>query len=171
MSKIIIAVLIFSLILSCKEKSAHTENIIGDSTLVVTKISSVDSAVALKFMNEYIENENLQMKGEGLELVKWVNENPFATQSLKTELQKILDKAYKIEPEIGLGFDPVLDAQDFPEEGFELENIDHKTGYVTLAGKQWKEFKVRMRLIESDGKWLVDGVGIINVPESQRAPR
>jgi len=125
-------------------------------------------ANALKFINGYMENSN-KMAGR-VDIVEWVNSNNLSTEHFKAQLKKIIDGAYKAEPEIGLGFDPILDAQDNPA-GFELETFDEKTNYLTVRGTDLIEFKLTMKVIEENGNWLVDGCGIVNIPDDKRAKR
>jgi hypothetical protein len=37
--------------------------------------------------------------------------------------------------------------------------------------KDWTEFKLTMKVIEENGNWLVDGCGIVNIPQDKRAER
>jgi hypothetical protein len=123
---------------------------------------------ALEFINGYVENWN---KGSArANTVEWINSNNMTTENFKNELKKILDEAYKEEPEVGLDFDPILDAQDGPEKGFDLDNFDETTNYLIVRGKDWPEFKLTMKITENGG-WLVDGCGIVNVPIEKRSAR
>jgi hypothetical protein len=120
---------------------------------------------ALAFINSYVENTNKM--GQAVETRKWVNSNDLSTSGFKTELNKILDEAYRKEPEVGLDFDPILDAQDNPNI-FGLESFDETTNYLVVKGKDWPEFKVTMKIKEENGRWLVDGCGFINIPNDKR---
>jgi hypothetical protein len=131
------------------------------------KINKVDNA--LKFINSYLENSNKM--ADRVDILDWVNSSNLSTKGFKAELKKIIDDAYKAEPEVGLDFDPIFDAQDNPDKGFELEAFDEKTNYLTVRGTDWKEFKLTMKIIEESGNWLVDGCGIVNIPEDKRAAR
>lgn len=71
--------------------------------------------------------------------MQWINNSLYASKNFKVEYNRILKEAYKNDPEMGLGFDPVLDAQDYPEEGLELESSDLKTGYMVYRGKSQKD--------------------------------
>ena len=104
-----------------------------------------------------------------INITDWVNSNNLATKGFKTELKRILDDAYKKEPEVGLDFDPILNAQDWPDKGFELASFDERTNYLTVSGKDWPDFKLTMKITEENGNWLVDGCGIINIPTEKRA--
>lgn len=72
---------------------------------------------------------------------------------------------------MGLGFNPIFDAQDFPEKGFELIDCDTRLGYVTVKGIDWPDFFVVLRVVQQDKKWLVDGAGVVNIPVGKRAKR
>ena len=131
------------------------------------KVNKVDNA--LKFINGYVEIINKTT--DKVVINDWIKSNNLTSKGFQSELIKILDEAYMREPEMGLGFDPILDAQDYPDKGFELESFDGKTNYLTVQGKDWPDFKVTMKIIEVDGNWLVDGCGIINIPYDKRAKR
>lgn len=134
---------------------------------VYQKVTKVDNA--LKFINGYIEN--CKKLNDNVDMVAWVNSSNLTTKRFKTELKRIVDDAYRREPETGLDFDPVLDAQDSPDKGFELEAIDEKTNFLTVKGKDWQEFKLTMKIVEEDGDWLVDGCGVVNIPKEKKAGR
>lgn len=124
---------------------------------------------ALTFINAYVDNCN-KMK-ESIGVVEWTNSNKLTTQRFKTELNRLMEEAYKLEPEIGLDADPIFDAQDYPDKGFELESLDNKTNYVVVKGKNWPNFKLTIRMIKENNYWLVDGCGIVNIPITKRKSR
>lgn len=132
-----------------------------------TEASSDDEnyQAALDFLNLYIENMHT------LEILEYVNGSPLATESLKSELERILIEAWEANPKVGLEFDPLFDAQDYPHEGVELADFDPVTGYVMVKGIAWEDFRVAMRVVKLDGHVLVDGCGVINIPEEKRAER
>ncbi|MBK6833593.1 MAG: hypothetical protein IPG89_04680 [Bacteroidetes bacterium] len=72
---------------------------------------------------------------------------------------------------MGLGADPIVDAQDYPSKGFELESIDEQTNFLIVKGKDMPEFKLTIKVVEENGNWLVDGCGIVNIPKDKRAAR
>ncbi|MGV8813429.1 MAG: hypothetical protein ACOH2D_04895 [Gelidibacter sp.] len=121
--------------------------------------------VALDFINSYIESIN------HLEILEFARKSPLATDKLKTELENIVILAWEANPRIGLLADPLVDAQDYPSEGFELDTFDPKTGYVMVKGIDWEDFKVAMRVVNENGHILVDGCGAVNMPENKRAER
>lgn len=155
--------------ISCAQREKENKDVLSETSQVTTpqKINKVDNA--LKFINGYVENSNKM--NNRVDIIDWVNSNKLSTKSFKSELKKIIDDAYKAEPEVGLDFDPILDAQDNPDKGFELETFDEKTNYLTVRGTDSKEFRLTMKIIKENGNWLVDGCGIVNIPQEKRAER
>ncbi|KAA9332620.1 hypothetical protein [Adhaeribacter soli] len=126
------------------------------------------SEVALSFMNNY--KAHCDSASKSMDTGKWIEFNPLLTPSFKITYKKLVDEAFKTDPELGLDADPIFDAQDYPDEGFILlENGEN--GYVTLQGKDWPDFKLVVKVIQANNNWLVDGAGIINVPEEKRVKR
>jgi len=124
---------------------------------------------ALKFINGYVDNA--MKMAEAVEMTEWVNSSGLVTPKFKAELKRIIDEAYESDPEMGLDFDPILDAQDFPEKGFEFVSIDETNNLITVKGKDWPDFVVVLKVATEKDQWLVDGCGIVNLPEDQRAER
>jgi hypothetical protein len=124
---------------------------------------------ALQFINSYVDNCN-KLK-ESVAMKEWVNASNLTTNRFKTELKSLVDKAIQEDPEAGLGFDPILNAQDYPDKGFELESFDHNTNYIVLKGKDWAEYKFTIKMVLENGHWLVDGCGIINIPKNKENER
>jgi len=102
---------------------------------------------------------------------EWIRQNPLLTDNFKNRYTTLVDSADKKDPELGLGSDPIFDAQDFPEKGFSILKIDTVNRYVTVVGNDWKDFELVLKLDQENNKWLVDGAGIINVPGDKRAKR
>ncbi len=127
------------------------------------EMSKLDYNVAIKFMDDYIVYNNKLRRT--VKLTDWVNNRQDVTLQFKNELQKILLEAQKDSPEFGLGFDPIFDAQDYPDK-FEIDKIN--TDYVTVKGISWSDFKVVMRLKLEGEKCLVAGAGIVNIPEDEQ---
>ena len=127
-------------------------------------VQKPDPQVALDFINAYVENAN---KREGpLEIRDWFRSSEIITEAMRSALIKMIDEAWEREPEIGLSYDPVFNAQDYPEKGFELKAFDEKQGLVTVEGIEWPGFSRNIRIVIIDGKTLVDGCGVINMPEN-----
>lgn len=127
------------------------------------------TSIALKFINDYTDNCN-KMK-DAIEIMEWVNANALASDAFKRELKVILDKANALDPDYGLGFDPIFDAQDFPDDGFQLARFDTTTNNVVVEAKSWDGFEITMKMKNLNNNWLVDGCGVINIPESKQSPR
>ncbi len=124
---------------------------------------------ALNFINSYIVDCNKMKKSIGY--LNFVKSSTLTSNSFKTELQKIVAEAEKEDPELGLGFDPIVDGQDYPDEGFELKQFDSKTNIIVVKGKKWTDFEITMKVILENRKWLVDGCGIINIPKNKQSKR
>ena len=141
----------------------------GETSIKKTAEITVQSSnpqVALDFINAYVENANT-MEGR-LEIRDWFRSSENVTEDMRSALIKMIDEAWEREPEIGLSYDPVFNAQDYPDKGFELRAFDEKQGLVTVEGIEWSGFLRNIRIVVIDGKTLVDGCGVINLPEKMR---
>ncbi|MCX7549642.1 DUF3828 domain-containing protein [Xanthomarina sp. F2636L] len=125
--------------------------------------------IALEFINNYVEFCN--DRNTELGLTDWISKQPNISENFKNELKKISTEAEKNNPELGLGFDPIFDAQDYPDNGFELEKAEFKSEYITVKGKDWNDFKLKIKMERKNEQWLVNGVGIINMTENERVGR
>lgn len=132
-----------------------------------TTDSQPDYDVALQFINGYVDCCN--QTSDAKEQLKWIQNQSLLSRNFKSEFARIVDEAWKEDPEYGLGFDPVFDAQDYPEKGFEIDSIDQD--YVIVKGKEWSEFRLTIKLTKQDDQWLVDGAGIIQIPKEKRIRR
>ena len=152
--------------LSCNSKSATKPETAASPS---KEQANPDFDVALKFINDYT---SFCTKGDQrVTDSEWIKQNPLLITNFKTRYEYLLDSAKKKDPELGLDSDPVFDAQDFPEKGFSILNIDTLNRYVTVSGNDWKEFELVLKLEQENDKWLVDGAGIINIPADKRAKR
>ena len=77
------------------------------SPLSYADCSPASQQAALKFINSYVKQADSD---------QWVAKQTSLTPSFKAAYKKLVDEARKIDPEIGLGFDPIVDGQDFPEK-------------------------------------------------------
>lgn len=141
------------------EKENEEKTIIGDSP----------ESTALTFINSYIADCN-KMK-ESVGYLNFVKSSELTSSNFKTELQKIVDEAEKIDSEVGLDFDPIIDGQDYPDEGFQLKHFDSKTNFIVVEGKNWEDFEITLKLVIENNKWLVDGCGVINIPKKYQSKR
>ena len=147
-------------LISCQQTNNSETNNVHETEEKSVEQGQPDTDIALNFINGYVANCNKMSEAESA--MDWVHPNMTVSVSFKNELNQMMEEAYETDPEMGLGFDPIFNAQDYPQEGFELESVDPKTGNVTVAGKDWKEFKLVIRLIY-DREWLVDGCGAVNM--------
>lgn len=122
--------------------------------------SAPDQHVAFDVLNDYVSNCNA-MKDAG----EWVENNDELTTDFKRDYQKMMQEALEADPELGLGFDPIFNAQDYPEKGFRIvSNEGSESPVITLRGINM-DMSVKVKLKEVKGRWLVDGMGVIRVPE------
>lgn len=118
---------------------------------------SFDPQIAVKFMNDYVRIlDNRKTNTE-----EWIKNNQILTVKFKAEYKKSVT-GY---------FDPILDAQDYPDKGFKIVKSDSISGYVILQGIDWENFFLTVKIVLQDNKWLIDGAGIVNIPENKRSKR
>ena len=165
MKQIIIGLNIL-LITSCGQSHETTNTKKTDATEAMPQNTQLPAEQALKFINSYVNNCN-KMK-ESLGVIEWTNANGLTTINFKKELKTLVENAYKQDPELGLGFDPIFDAQDYPEKGFELVSFDEKTNFIVVKGKDWADFKLTLKMVEENEQWLVEGCGINNIPKDKQ---
>lgn len=128
------------------------------------------SEVALKGLNDYISFVNKRhSKCRNCSVVEMIEQHDTFTSNFKKLHTQLIEKSFEDAPDYGLGFDPLLDGQDFPDEGFTVKLIDGD--YITLKGIDWPEYEVTVKMKLEGGNWLIDGAGIINIPEDKRAKR
>ena len=104
------------------------------------------------------------MKG-AVGIFEWVESNKMVTKSFKDELKRMIDEAYNKDSEIGLDYDPIFNAQDYPEKGFEIESFDRENNFLILRGIDWPKFKLLIKISRENNTWLIDGCGSININE------
>lgn len=150
------------IILSCQTTDSKSET----SETTMSQSTEPDYQVAIKFINDYLDFTNDRQSETGL--IEWGNSRKDVTVTFKSELKRILNEAEKNDPELGLGFDPILDAQDSPNR-FNLDKTESE--YLIVKGENWTEFRLTLKMKLKENKWLVDGSGIINVPKDKRIKR
>jgi len=128
-----------------------------------------DFNVALTFINDYTKFCTKAAQRPTNE--EWIKQDSLLTEDFKDRYKNLVDSAQKKDPELGLDSDPIFDAQDFPEKGFSILKADTASGYVTVVGNDWKEFELVLKVKQEHDKWLVDGAGLINIPQEKRAKR
>ena len=127
------------------------------------------SKAALNFMNEYTKyNVDFFNKRTKEETDHWVQRNTRLTPNFKKSYKEMVEAARKSDPELGLDFDPIFDAQDYPDNGFKFLTCDEKSDVIRLVGNGWENFKVTVKVIRHENDWLIDGAGVINISEDLR---
>lgn len=162
MKTLTIILLALSTLISCNSTGSKSESI-NQNTAQTT---APNYEVALHFINEYLNYS--KDRNSQITIPEWVNNRSDVTIGFKTELNKILTEAQKQDPELGLGFDPILDAQDSPNE-FEIDKTDSE--YLIVKGVKWNNFQLTMKLKQEGDSWRVDGSGIINIPKNKKIKR
>jgi len=151
-------VAIFALFLISCNTSGSNEN---GATQELKEQNEPNYNIALNFINEYVSRS----MNPYVDIVDWVNERRDVTDDFKAELKRILDKAAEEDPIMGLGFDPILNAQDSPVQ-FELDYVD--SDFVIVKGIDYSEFQLALKLKYVNNAWLLDGAGIINIDSDKR---
>ncbi|MDO9212333.1 MAG: hypothetical protein Q8Q54_14245 [Methylococcales bacterium] len=129
-----------------------------------------NAVIANQFINSYIKYNNAVYQQKTQESVlEWLQKNKTVTPHFTQSYQQLLAQAEKADPELGLDFDPILDAQDYPEQGMKIASCDEQSGLITLVGKDkaWENFKVVVNVLDK----RVDGAGVINIPKDKQASR
>lgn len=116
--------------------------------------------VALTFLHSYLDY--LNDRNVKIGRVEWIRKQTTVTENFKTTLTKFIESSEFLD------FDPILDAQDYPE-GFEIYETDSE--FVIVKGTDWPGFKLTLKLLKVGKEWLVDGSGVINVPKERRRKR
>ena len=161
-----------SLLISCDnfQKKSNTtitkEKSIAKYTIIPQEINY---NVALDFANNYVSYMNDTIGKISVD--DYVKQDELLSDNFKKRYKTIVDSAYKVESEVGLDFDPIIDGQDFPDKGFKIKTIDKATGFVTLKGIDWEDFELVLKVVNENEKSLVDGSGIINIPTNKQVKR
>ncbi len=131
-----------------------------------TLINEPDYEVGVQFINDYLNFCNDLQTNTGI--VEWIGNRQDVSNEFKSELKRIIKEAESRDPELGLGFDPILDAQDNPDQ-FEIAHKDSE--YLIVKGIDWPDFQLTLKLKLEGENTLVDGSGIINVLTEKRIKR
>ncbi len=157
---------------ACKSIDKETINIddTATSTINVNK-QKADFTIATTFINDYVRFLHKHFEGNAdTTQLNWIMQHPLLTKKFKKEYKTLFD-AIKADPEMGLDFDPIVDAQDFPDNGYEIASIDSTNNYFVMKAKEHGGFNITMKLAKEDNRWMVDGCGVINIPENKMAGR
>ncbi|NSL53398.1 hypothetical protein [Uliginosibacterium aquaticum] len=128
-----------------------------------------EAALALRFMQGYLAYNDAVFLGSSSQPVEaWLDANPLASPGLRKAYRAKQAEGLQRDPELGWGFDLLLDAQDYPEQGFELRRCP-APGYVELQGRGWPEFSVTVKTVRLGKALRIDGAGVLNIPPARRA--
>jgi hypothetical protein len=132
--------------------------------------SAASKEAALSFMNTYVK----YISADDADADQWVAESQTLSTAFKTAYKKLVDDARKEDPELGLDFDPIVDGQDFVEHFDQVKQCNESSGVLIISGK-WPDSKETMEVAVKPSKendqWLIDGAGVINIPEAEQAQR
>lgn len=159
MKKLAFLFFIVSLISCQPKKEAATE----------TLKTTLDYNVAVTFISDYALF--LEKSNDETATISWIQNNTLLTATFKDRYEALLEEARKEDPELGLGFDPVLDAQDYPDKDYTIKTIDSLNGFVTVSATEWNDFEVVLKVVSDGNQSKVEGSGVINIPEDRRAVR
>ncbi len=93
---------------------------------------------------------------------KLVKRSSQLSPAFKEAYAALMAKGLKDDPEAGLGYDPIICGQDFPDAGFKVTGIAivGDTAGVAKVSSKDKNFKqtISVILMKIDGKWLINGI-------------
>jgi hypothetical protein len=131
-----------------------------------TQNHPVNCDVAVKFINDYYDyTDKHPNKADS-----WIAESDLVTERFKMRYKRIIDSAWEKEPNVGLDFDPIFDSNGLFGK-VELVDCDTKNGYVLVRISDAPEHKLTLRLVHEGSRDMIDGAGIINIPESKQINR
>ncbi len=140
-------------ILSCGSEQSTDQQ----QPSVVSSNRETAVQTALQFVNDYVAyNDSAGVRASS---VDWLFAQPNVTETFKQKLKEAVEAA-QVE-ESGLDADPIINAQDFPEQGFEFDSCDSAAKFIVVRAIGQPEFKVTVKVIEQQGKFWLDGCGEI----------
>jgi hypothetical protein len=92
---------------------------------------------------------------------KLVQRSPQLSPGFKKAHAALVAEAKKDNPELGLGYDPIVCGQDFPEAGFAVTSITLKeTAGSAVVSSKAKDYTktIPIALVKLEGKWFIDGI-------------
>jgi hypothetical protein len=136
--------------------------LLGLASLIAIPAYCDDKADATKvvdsFYASYIAGISKEKPDDADKMVK---KSPLLSPGFKEAYAALIAKARKADPELGLGYDPIVCGQDFPDSGYAVKSISLKeaTGSAVVASKD-KNFKqtIPVTLVKIDGKWFINGI-------------
>lgn len=134
--------------------------------LVVQSGISADSSdgepsqVAVNFLNAYVKASASFPNGER-SVTQWMAKEPNVTERFRKALARLYRDARARDPESGYGSDPIVGGQDFPNEFRVVSTLieGEKARVVLIGTDPGFPMEVKVALIQTSGKWFVDGSG------------
>lgn len=166
MKKTIFSLIVFSIIFSCgkNEKQDSLREAQNTTAVLSVKTSELPAEkIALDFADSY--TEFMRNDVDFAETKKWVEQNKEVTEAFKKSYIDMIAEAERQNPEQGLDFDPIINAQDVPDNGFEILSYNKKTNTVTLKAKETTDFTLKLKMVNQNNRWFVDGSGVVNMPK------
>ena len=162
MKKIFCLAIVLAVFMNINTFSASKKSSSKRSNTSSTQINSEAPQVALKFLKEYTEVLESDMTGIPNDVS---NPEDYDVRYIYLKATNLITKRYRNElletivanyaEEDGGGADPVLGLQDFDTE-WKIVSYNSKNGNVLLQGPT---FKVKVKVKNVNGKWLVDNSG------------
>ncbi|QKF64475.1 hypothetical protein CCORG_0606 [Campylobacter corcagiensis] len=135
-------------------------------------------SIAINFLIEY------DKQGVNQELIDYIRAQKNLTKYFKHELIRY---EYAFILGICLEYDCPYEEKDFiPEEAMLVSKyykgdhpiiygngggpsnykvVSNKNGYILLSGVDWLDYRIYVKVINVDGKFMIDGAGMVNIPE------
>lgn len=128
----------------------------------VKDLESLKPEFALNFLHDYL-NRPIGDAGYRVDVMKWLEQSNATTSSFRENLDSLLSQAEVDDPELGLGYDPLIMGQDYAEK-YEIDYYDAtKDAFVFKGMKPDDQFTTAIKVVELDGQLLVDGFGLIGI--------
>lgn len=143
---------------------------LGAGRELPSKIPPADSLerrqLAIRFVQDYLR-QDLPSDSAA---IGWVSRRADVTESFKKAHAKLLRDARKGHPELGLEFDPLLDAQDWPTGAMEWK-MDLAQGAMLLCVQDRPDITLTVQVVRRNHRLFLNGMGVIGIPDSLRAKR
>lgn len=148
---------LLSIVYACENKTKESTIELLDTY----ENPSSSEKIALNFINSYVEF--CESDSSDQTLTEWVNYQDFISSEFTDSLNALVEREKNKNPDLGLDYDPIFNAQDYPSEGFEFKCMNTSQTIVTLCGKEWQEFEVKVKLSPARSNMVIVGAGAINM--------
>jgi len=116
-------------------------------------VSSIpDWQLGLDFANDY---RNLSDSSSSFSSkLDWLESCEMVSPAFLSSYEQLMEQ--------DIDFDPVFNAQDYPDEGFSIAHKDSINNRLLLQGIDWPAFKLEIQLIQTESGWKIDQAGVVN---------